>query len=120
MSLASSLKGVVGSLSKSFGDDAVLKNASTRVWDSDTGTFISSTQDVSLKIISWEVNQLQTNESVLIGDVFVICTLDETIVPDKNEKIVSGGITYNIEHQSKYVVGGELVGYKLLLRVKNV
>lgn len=78
-----------------FGSDAVLKgDGAGGTYDVETGQYITTANEIPIKILIDTYSSEEVGSEILTGDVKITVYLDSE--PTTADKIVFGGLTYNI------------------------
>ena len=119
MGLADAIQKAISNVAEipGVGSDVTLRTVTTGAYNTSTGAIAESTSDLALKGVFTEVNAREVNGLVEADDrKCTISAADVTNAPTTFDRIISGGVDYQIIRIKTIIQSGVDISYELFLR----
>ena len=117
MALADSLKKAASKVLNAVGGDVTIRRVTTGAYNTTTGSIAETTADTVVKGLMEDVNAREVNELIQADDRrLTIAASSLTYTPTTADRIVSGGVNYQVIRVNTVSQSGVAINYILYLR----
>ena len=117
MAIADSLKKAASKVLKAVGGDVTIRRVTAGAYNTSTGVVGETTSDTTVKGLLEDVNAREVNELIQADDRrLTIAASSVTYVPTTSDRVVIGGVSFQIIRIKTEEQGNTAISYELILR----